>query len=364
MTTIPADKLDKLIARWQSVQATLASGTDQENYVRLSREFAELDPIVTTVTTLRSTVREVDELKQLIDDPKSDPEMAALAEEERGALEPKIAALEQQLKVQLLPKDAADEKSAILEVRAGTGGEEAALFAGDLFRMYQRYADRYGWKVAVLSASESATGGYKEIIANITGKGVFARLKFESGVHRVQRVPETEAQGRIHTSAATVAVLPEAEEVDIKIDDKDLRIDVFRASGPGGQSVNTTDSAVRVTHLPSGLVVSQQDEKSQHKNKAKAMKVLRARLYELERAKRDAERAQDRRSQIGTGDRSERIRTYNFPQGRVTDHRIGFTTYQLPLVLEGAPALDEVIDALITEHQTTQLAAMQEEAHA
>jgi peptide chain release factor 1 len=364
MTTIPADKLDKLIARWQSVQTTLASGTDQENYVRLSREFAELDPIVTTITTLRSTAREVDELKQLIDDPKSDPEMAALAEEERGALEPKIAALEQQLKVQLLPKDAADEKSAILEVRAGTGGEEAALFAGDLFRMYQRYADRYGWKVAVLSASESATGGYKEVIANITGKGVFARLKFESGVHRVQRVPETEAQGRIHTSAATVAVLPEAEEVDIKIDDKDLRIDVFRASGPGGQSVNTTDSAVRITHLPSGLVVSQQDEKSQHKNKAKAMKVLRARLYELERSKRDAERAQDRRSQIGTGDRSERIRTYNFPQGRVTDHRIGFTTYQLPLVLEGAPALDEVIDALITEHQTTQLAAMQEEAHA
>jgi peptide chain release factor 1 len=364
MTTIPADKLDKLIARWQSVQTTLASGTDQENYVRLSREFAELDPIVTTITTLRSTVREVDELKQLIDDPKSDPEMAALAEEERGALEPKIAALEQQLKVQLLPKDAADEKSAILEVRAGTGGEEAALFAGDLFRMYQRYADRYGWKVAVLSASESATGGYKEVIANITGKGVFARLKFESGVHRVQRVPETEAQGRIHTSAATVAVLPEAEEVDIKIDDKDLRIDVFRASGPGGQSVNTTDSAVRITHLPSGLVVSQQDEKSQHKNKAKAMKVLRARLYELERSKRDAERAKDRRSQIGTGDRSERIRTYNFPQGRVTDHRIGFTTHQLPYVLEGAPALDEIIDALITENQATQLAAMQEEAHA
>jgi peptide chain release factor 1 len=364
MTTIPADKLDKLVARLEAVQSALASTTDQENRVRLSREFADLNPIVATIMTLRSAESEVKDLKQLIDDPNSDPDMVALAEEERGVLEPKIEALEGQLKVQLLPKDAADEKSAILEVRAGTGGEEAALFAGDLFRMYQRYADRYGWKVAVLSASESATGGYKEVIANITGKGVFARLKFESGVHRVQRVPETEAQGRIHTSAATVAVLPEAEEVDIKIDDKDLRIDVFRASGPGGQSVNTTDSAVRITHLPSGLVVSQQDEKSQHKNKAKAMKVLRARLYELERSKRDAERAQDRRSQIGTGDRSERIRTYNYPQGRVTDHRIGFTTYQLPLVLEGAPALDEVIDALVTEHQTTQLAAMQEEAHA
>jgi peptide chain release factor 1 len=346
------------------VQGTLAAGADQESYVRLSREFAELDPIVATITALRQAVREREDLKQLVDDPASDPEMTALADEELGALDLKIEELERQLKVQLIPKDAADEKSAILEVRAGTGGEEAALFAGDLFRMYQRYADRHGWKVAVLSASESATGGYKEVIANITGRGVFARLKFESGVHRVQRVPETEAQGRIHTSAATVAVLPEAEEVDIKIDDKDLRIDVFRASGPGGQSVNTTDSAVRITHLPSGLVVSQQDEKSQHKNKAKAMKVLRARLYELERAKRDAERAQDRRSQIGTGDRSERIRTYNFPQGRVTDHRIGFTTYQLPMVLEGAPALDEVIDALITEHQTTQLAAMQEEGHA
>ena len=364
MTTIPAEKLDKLVARWQAVQGALAAGADQESYVRLSRDFAELDPIVSTITTLRSTEREVDELKKLIDDPTSDPEMTALAQEELETLDPKIEALELQLKVQLLPKDAADEKSAILEVRAGTGGEEAALFAGDLFRMYQRYADRHGWKVAVLSASESATGGYKEIIANITGKGVFARLKFESGVHRVQRVPETEAQGRIHTSAATVAVLPEAEEVDIKIDEKDLRIDVFRSSGPGGQSVNTTDSAVRITHLPSGLVVSQQDEKSQHKNKAKAMKVLRARLYEMERAKLDAARAQDRRSQIGTGDRSERIRTYNYPQGRVTDHRIGFTTHQLPYVMEGAPALDEIIDALITEHQTTQLAAMQEEAHA
>jgi peptide chain release factor 1 len=364
MTMIPADKLDKLVTRWRTVQGALAAGADQESYVRLSREFAELDPIVATIAELRRAIKEREDLQALLDDPTSGAEMAALAEAELGELDPKIEALERQLKVQLLPKDAADEKSAILEVRAGTGGEEAALFAGDLFRMYQRYADRHGWKVNVLSASESATGGYKEIIANITGKGVFARLKFESGVHRVQRVPETEAQGRIHTSAATVAVLPEAEEVDIKIDDKDLRIDVFRSSGPGGQSVNTTDSAVRITHLPTGLVVSQQDEKSQHKNKAKAMKVLRARLYEMERAKLDAARAQDRRSQIGTGDRSERIRTYNFPQGRVTDHRIGFTTHQLPYVLEGAEALDEIIDALITEHQTTQLASMQEEAHA
>ena len=363
MTTIPETRLNQLVARWQTVQGALSQGADQETYVRLSREFAELDPIVATINALRKAQQESDDLKAMIDDPASDAEMNALAEEEHAALETTIESLERELKVLLLPKDSADEKSVILEVRAGTGGEEAALFAGDLFRMYQRYADQHGWKVSIISSSESATGGYKEVIASVAGKGVFARLKFESGVHRVQRVPATEAQGRIHTSAATVAVLPEAEEVDIKIDEKDLRIDVYRASGPGGQSVNTTDSAVRITHLPTGVVVIQQDEKSQHKNKAKAMKVLRARLYDLERSKLDAERAQNRRSQIGTGDRSQRIRTYNFPQGRVTDHRIGLTLHQLYLVLEGE-ALDELIDALITEHQTAQLSAMQEEGNA
>jgi peptide chain release factor 1 len=261
-----------------------------------------------------------------------------------------------QIRTALLPKDEDDERNAILEVRAGTGGEEAALFAAELFRMYQRYAALKGWKFELLDLSETGLGGFKEAAASITGRNVFARLKFESGVHRVQRVPETEASGRIHTSAATVAVLPEAEEVDIQIDDKDLRIDVFRASGPGGQSVNTTDSAVRITHLPSGLVVIQQDEKSQHKNKARAMKVLRARLYELERQARDAARAADRKSQVGSGDRSERIRTYNFPQGRVTDHRINLTLYKLPQVISGE-SLSELIDALTTEHQAAQLAA-------
>jgi peptide chain release factor 1 len=255
----------------------------------------------------------------------------------------------------LLPKDAADERNVILELRAGTGGDEAALFAGDLFRMYQRYATAKGWRVEVISASDGEHGGFKEIVANIFGAGAYARLKFESGVHRVQRVPDTETQGRIHTSAATVAVLPEAEEVDIRIEDKDLRIDVYRSSGPGGQSVNTTDSAVRITHLPTGLVVAQQDEKSQLKNKNKAMKILRARLYEMERARLDAERSATRRGQVGSGDRSERIRTYNFPQGRLTDHRINLTLYKLPEIMEG-PALEEVIDALITHHQAELLA--------
>ena len=360
MTTIPAEKLDKLVARWEAIQGELASGADAESYAQLSKEYSDLDPIVGTINALRQAQTEHAGLQEILGDSDADAEMKLLAEEEVSGVESTIEDLEQQLKIQLLPKDDADDKSAILELRAGTGGDEAALFAGDLYRMYQRFADRHGWKVNVISASEGATGGYKEIIANVSGKGVFARMKYESGVHRVQRVPQTEAQGRIHTSAATVAVLPEAEDVDVQIDDKDLRVDVFRASGPGGQSVNTTDSAVRITHLPTGLVVIQQDEKSQHKNRAKAMKVLSARLYDLERQKRDAERAQDRRSQIGSGDRSQRIRTYNFPQGRVTDHRIGLTSHQLQLILEGEQALDEIVDALTTEHQASQLAAMEE----
>lgn len=359
MSALPQQRLDQLVQRWEAVQRSLASGPDQATYVRLAREFAELDPIVQTIRELRAAERECSGLDDILNDRKSDAEMRELAAAERETLVERIEALTHRLRVLLLPKDAADDKNVILEVRAGTGGEEAALFAGDLFRMYQRYADLRGWRVNILSASEGAVGGYKEIIAEISGKGAFARLKFESGVHRVQRVPETESGGRIHTSAATVAVLPEAEEFDVEINENDLRIDVFRASGPGGQSVNTTDSAVRITHLPTGLVVSQQDEKSQHKNKAKALKVLRARLYDLEWRKRQEERAANRRSQVGTGDRSQRIRTYNFPQQRVTDHRIGLTLHNLHEVLEG-DGLDEIIDRLITEHQASQLAALDE----
>lgn len=360
MSGIPENKLDQLVARWEAIQAELAAGPDQDVYVALAREFSDLDPVVAQIKELRGAKGELAGLAEIASDDDADMEMLELAQLEQEELQTRIEEIEQQLRVMLLPKDAADEKNVILEVRAGTGGDEAALFAGDLYRMYQRYADLKGWKLEIISASEAAMGGYKEIIANVSGKGAFARLKYESGVHRVQRVPETESSGRIHTSAATVAVLPEAEDVDVAIEEKDLRVDVFRASGPGGQSVNTTDSAVRITHLPSGLVVIQQDEKSQHKNRAKAMKVLRSRLYDMERAKLDAERAADRRGQVGTGDRSQRIRTYNFPQGRVTDHRINLTLHRLPEVMEGG-GLDEVVDALTTEAQASQLAAIDEQ---
>ncbi|MEM7618934.1 MAG: peptide chain release factor 1 [Pseudomonadota bacterium] len=359
MTAIPEQKLDMLYERWEAVQSELAAGPDQDVFVKLSKEFADLDPIVNVIQTYRNVKQEINDLKDIIDDPDADDDMEAMAKEELSELSAKLEILSQDIRILLLPKDAADEKSAILEVRAGTGGDEAALFAGNLFRMYQRYAELQGWKIQIMSASEAAVGGFKEIIASVNGKGVFARMKYESGVHRVQRVPETESGGRIHTSAATVAVLPEAEDVDVDIEPKDLRIDVFRASGPGGQSVNTTDSAVRITHLPTGLVVSQQDEKSQHKNKDKAMKVLRSRLYEAERNKLAQERAADRKDQVGSGDRSQRIRTYNFPQGRVTDHRINLTLHKLEQILSG-DGLDEVVNTLITEDQAKQLAAMEE----
>ncbi len=357
MTTIPNQKLDKLVDRWQTVQDALSTRPDQDTFVKLSKEFAELDPVVAIIRQLRDAERERGDLASIVDDPAADKEMVDLAYGEIPLIDERIEALGQQLQIELLPKDAADEKSAILEVRAGTGGEEAALFAGDLFRMYQRYAVLRGWKVQILSASESGRGGYKEVVANVTGKGVFARLKFESGVHRVQRVPETEAGGRIHTSAATVAVLPEAEEIDIEIRPEDIRIDTMRASGPGGQSVNTTNSAVRITHLPTGIIVTS-SEKSQHQNRARAMQVLRARLFDMERSKADEERSAARKDQVGSGDRSARIRTYNFPQGRVTDHRIGMTLYNLPQMMEGE-GLDELIDALITDYQASQLAAME-----
>jgi peptide chain release factor 1 len=320
----------------------------------MSKEYSELGPLVEAISGLRKAVEEVSDLAALIADPDTEAEMKILAEEEFFELRNKIPDLEKRLQFMLLPQDAADSKNAILEVRAGTGGEEAGLFAADLFRMYQRFAESYNWKFEIMSLSETGVGGYKEAFASVSGSGVFARLKFESGVHRVQRVPSTESSGRIHTSAATVAVMPEAEEVDIKIEDKDLRIDVFRASGPGGQSVNTTDSAVRITHLPTGVVVSQQDEKSQHKNKAKAMRVLRSRIYEAERQKSDDERAQNRKAQVGSGDRSERIRTYNYPERRVTDHRVNITVHKLDGVMNGE--LDEIINALTSDNEARRLA--------
>ena len=347
-------KLHQIVARHAELQAALSGGgLDSQKFVAASKEYAELGPLVEAANAWRKAEEELKDTEAMA----ADPDMKAMAEEEAMALKKRLPELEQAVKKMLLPKDAADEKNAILEIRAGTGGEEAALFAADLFRMYQRYAAERRWKFEIMELSDTGIGGYKEAIATISGKGVFARLKFESGVHRVQRVPATEASGRIHTSAATVAVLPEAEDVDIKIDEKDLRIDVFRASGPGGQSVNTTDSAVRITHIPTGVVVSQQDEKSQHKNRAKAMKILRARLYDAERKRLDDQRSATRKGQVGSGDRSERIRTYNFPQSRVTDHRINLTLYSLDQVLEGR-GLDELIDALIADDEASRLAEL------
>ena len=359
MTTQLAEKLDRIIERFDLIQAELSSGATGENFDRLSREYAEIEPTARVAQGLRKAYSERQSIAEMA--AENDPEIVEMTRAEQPVLEKRIGTLEHQLRMLLLPKDAADDRNVILEVRAGTGGDEAAIFAGDLFRMYQRYAAFKGWRVDVISASEGEHGGYKEIVANIFGAGAYAHLKFESGVHRVQRVPATEAQGRIHTSAATVAVLPEAEDVDIQINESDLRIDVYRSSGPGGQSVNTTDSAVRITHLPTGLVVAQQDEKSQHKNKAKALKILRARLYERERQRLADERSATRRGQIGTGDRSERIRTYNFPQGRVTDHRINLTLYKLDQVMEGA-ALEELVQALMTAHQAELLAAAEADA--
>jgi peptide chain release factor 1 len=353
---LPEQKLDALVARYNSIEAELARQIAPETYVKLSREFAELGPIVETVRDYRSVVAEIEGLDAMLADPATEGDMREMASGERPVLESRRAALEQQIKVALLPKDAMDERNVILEIRAGTGGDEAALFAGNLFRMYERYAAKQGWKVEIVSASDGSMGGYKEVIAEIRGRGAFAKLKFESGVHRVQRVPETEGSGRIHTSTATVAVLPEPQDVDVAISDTDLKIDTLRSGGAGGQHVNKTESAVRITHIPSGIVVMMQEDRSQHRNRAKAMTVLRARLYDLERQKQDAARAAERRGQVGSGDRSERIRTYNFPQGRVSDHRINLTLYKLPQVIEGE-ALGEIVDALVTEHQAELLAA-------
>ncbi|TAL83647.1 MAG: peptide chain release factor 1 [Beijerinckiaceae bacterium] len=353
---LPEEKLDLILRRYAEISDRLAEGPDATAYVALSRELAEIEDVAGAIRDYRAALREIEDLKTLIADPSVDAEMRTLAEAEKAEAADRVTVLENQLRLALLPKDAADEKSAILEIRAGTGGDEAALFAGTLFRMYQRYAELRGWRVEIISASEGTMGGFKEVVAGISGRGVFARLKFESGTHRVQRVPETETQGRIHTSAATVAVLPEAEDVDIAINEADLKIDTMRAQGAGGQHVNKTESAIRITHIPTNTIVFVQDERSQHKNRARAMGLLRAKLYDAERQKLDAERAADRRSQVGSGDRSERIRTYNFPQGRVTDHRINLTLYKLDKVITG-DALDEVIDPLITHHQASLLAA-------
>ena len=355
MPSLPQDKLAQLEKRFDSVEAALSAGPSAEEYVRLSKEYAELEPVVRPIIAWRRTVDELRSAEELA--ASGDKDMVEMAAAEISNLRPRIEQMEHDIRILLLPKDAADERNVILEVRAGTGGDEAALFAGDLLRMYQRYADLRGWKFEIMEEAPGEVGGYKEVIAKVSGKGAYAKLKYESGVHRVQRVPETEASGRIHTSAATVAVLPEVEDIDIEIRPEDIRIDTMRSSGAGGQHVNTTDSAVRITHLPTGIVVTS-SLKSQHQNRAQAMVVLRARLYEEQRHARDTARADSRREQVGSGDRSERIRTYNFPQGRVTDHRINLTLYKLDKVIAG-DALDELIDALTTEDQAAQLAAME-----
>ncbi len=349
------EKLDRVTVRAEELKHLLSSGDlSSDDIVKLSTELSDIDPIVARIEELRNAQSEMQDLAEMMTDPDGDKEMKEMAEGEFRELKEKLPSLEKEIQVALLPKDKDDTKNAILEIRAGTGGEEAALFAASLFSMYQRYAYNNGWKIEVLDSNDTGIGGMKEVTASVTGKGVFARLKYESGVHRVQRVPETESGGRIHTSAATVAVLPEVEDVDIKVDAKDLRIDTYRSQGAGGQHVNTTDSAVRVTHLPSGIVAQCQDNKSQHKNKDQAMKMLRARLYDHERATLDAERAESRKSQVGSGDRSERIRTYNFPQGRVTDHRINLTLYKIDKIMEGE--IDEIVDALTAEEQAALLA--------
>ena len=354
MAQIPLDKLESILDRSSELERSLSNELSSEDYVKLSKEYSEIEPLKNAIIDWKKFQIESEELTDIINDETSDSEMLDLAKNELEELKKSIHNIEESIQLMLLPKDKADANDVILEIRAGTGGDEAAIFAGDLYRMYQRYSDLNKWKTQIMALSDGDVGGYKEIILSISGENVFSKLKFESGVHRVQRVPATESSGRIHTSAATVAVLPEPEDVDVEVQDKDIRIDVFRASGPGGQSVNTTDSAVRITHLPSGIVVSQQDEKSQHKNKAKAMKILRARLYEAERDKQLQERAEDRKGQVGSGDRSERIRTYNYPQGRVTDHRINLTLHKLETILEGQDLVG-LIEALITEGKARQL---------
>src|SRR6185437_12624581 len=356
MSMLPEAKLDVLLAHHASLEAELLGQVSSERYVQITRELAELNPLSDAVKSYRATVKELNDTEALIVDPATDAEMRRMAEAERETLSGRRTQLEQDIRVALLPKDAMDERNVVLEIRAGTGGDEAALFAGDLFRMYERFAALQGWKVDVISASDGTMGGFKEIIAEVRGRGAFARLKFESGVHRVQRAPATETQGRIHTSAATVAVLPEVEEVDVEIRSDDLRIETMRSQGAGGQHGNKTESAIRITHIPTGIVVNMQDSRSQHKNRASAMNILRSRIYDAERHRIDAARSADRREKVGSGDRSERIRTYNFPQGRVTDHRINLTLYKLPQVIAGE-ALGELVDALTTEHQAAQLAA-------